>query len=339
MPSILPLTHARGRFRRGLLKCAGAAALAAALVPRAAAQSYPDRPSKVTLGYSAGGTADTMLRLVAQQLSNEFGQPFVVENKPGASGNIAATQVARSTADGYSLLMGNTAEMAVNRYFMKNTGFDAEQDFAPVALIYDVPLALVVSSSSPYKTLDELIAAAKKPGSNITFASAGQGSPGHLAGEELARSMKAPTQITHIPYKGAAPALVDVIAGHVTYYFSGVTAITQFVKSGQVRVLALSSKERSRFMKDVPTVAELTGSDFSFTLWGGIFAPSKTDKRVVAALNEKIAKVMALPNIKQAMEREGSDVDPMSPDEFSAFLKRESSRYQQVVTTLGIKPE
>lgn len=339
MRTLYQRTNTFDNTRRSILKYASGTVVAAALPSFAFAQSYPEKSSKILLGYSAGGTADTMLRLVAQQLTIEFGQPFIVENKPGASGNIAATQVARSPADGYSLLLGNTAEMAVNSSFMKNTGFDVEKDFAPVALVYDVPLALVVSAASPFKTLDDLIAAAKKPNSNITFASAGQGSPGHLAGEELARSMNASTSITHVPYKGAAPALVDVIAGHVTYYFSGVTAITQFVKSGQVRVLALSSQKRSRFMKDVPTIAELTGADFSFTLWGGVFAPAKTDRLIIEALNKKIGTAMAQPNIKAAMEREGSDANPMSPDEFSAFVKSESERYRLLVENLGIKPE
>ncbi len=326
--------------RRHLLAYAGGTAFASALPSLGFAQSYPDKPTKILLGYSAGGTADFMLRLVAQQLAVEFGQPFVVENKPGASGNIAATQIARSVApDGYSILFGNTAEMAVNKFFMLNTGFDVERDFAPVALAYDVPLALVVASNSPYKTLDDLMDAAKKPGSNITFASAGRGSPGHLAGEELAKRMAPNAGITHVPYKGAAPALVDVIAGHVTYYFSGVTAITQHVKSGQVRVLALSSQKRSRFMKDTPTIAELTKSDFSFTLWGGYFAPAKTPPAIVQALNAKINKIIAMPDVTAAMEREGSEANPLSPEAFGAFVKREATRYQQVVASLGIKPE
>lgn len=324
--------------RRDLLKITGGIAVVAAAPNISFAQTYPDKPTKILLGYSAGGTADFMLRLVAQQMAIEYGQPFVVENKPGASGNIAATQIARSPADGYSLLFGNTAEIAVNKFFMQNTGFDVDKDFAPVALVYDVPLALVVSASSPYKTLEDLMDAAKKPGSNLSFASAGRGSPGHLAGEELAKRMGG-TGITHVPYKGAAPALVDIIAGHVTYYFSGVTAISQFVKSGSVRVLALSSQKRSRFTKETPTVAELLKIDFSFTLWGGFFAPAKTPPAVVQSLNARINKIVSQPDVLAKMEREGSESNPISPDNFAAFVKRETARYQQAVASLGVKPE
>jgi tripartite-type tricarboxylate transporter receptor subunit TctC len=325
--------------RRKILKTASALALSG-LVPFAArAQAFPDKPVKIMLGYAAGGTADYFVRIVAQHLGTEFRQPFsfIVENKPGASGNIAATQVARSPADGYTLLFGNTAEMAVNRHLMANTGFDVEKDFKPVAAVNDVPLVLVVSTASPIKTLADLIAAAKKPDTNVSFASAGRGSPGHLAGEALAQ--QAGMNITHVPYKGASPALVDVIAGHVTFYFSGLTAVSQYVKAGSVRILAITSQKRSRFAKEVPTVSELMKTDFNFTLWGGFFAPSKTPAAIVQVLNARVNKVLAIPEVVAQMAREGSEVTQGTPDAFGAFVKKESERYQKVVKALGYKPE
>ena len=292
---------------------------------------------RVLLGYSAGGTADTMLRLVGDKLSTATGQPFIVENKPGASGNIAARQAAAAQADGYTLLFGNTAEIAVNKYIMKNVGFDAAADLMAVAKIYDVPLILVVSSKKPYQNLGDLIAAARKPDSNITFASAGTGSPGHLAGEMLGKQSK--VQMTHVPYKGAAPALIDVLAGRVDCYFSGITAVNQHLKAGTARALAVSSQKRSRFAPDLPTVSELINADFDFTLWGGLFAPTGTPANVIAILSEQVNRVLSLPEVRARIENEGSEATPGSPEQFSAFVKKQSSIYGQVVKDVNYVPE
>jgi tripartite-type tricarboxylate transporter receptor subunit TctC len=205
----------------------------------AQAAGYPDKPVRILLGYAPGGSADVMARLVAEYLTASMKQPFIVDNRPGASGNIAVQAVARAPADGYTLLFGNPAEMVINKMLMKDLGFDPDTDFVPVAQVFDTPLGLVVPAKSPYKSLADLVAAARREPKKVTFASAGGGSPGHLAGEALALKGNAP--MTHVPYKGAAPALVDVIGGHVDCYFSGLTAVVGHIRSGAVRLLATSS--------------------------------------------------------------------------------------------------
>jgi tripartite-type tricarboxylate transporter receptor subunit TctC len=326
-------------LQRRMFILGGATASAAlALAPGAAwAQAYPQRPVKILLGYAPGGTADFFARVVAQRLGGNLPQPFVVENKPGASGNIAAAQVAKAPADGYTLLYGNTAEMAVNRFFMQASGFQPERDFLPVAAINDVPLVLVVAGHSPYRSFADLVAAGRRPSANFSFASAGSGSPGHCAGVELSRRTGMAT--THIAYKGASPAVVDVMAGHVTYYFAGLTSVTQHVASGALRVLAISSHQRSSLIKDVPTVREMTGEEFSFTLWGGLFAPTRTAAAVVQLLNQQVNQILQAPSVVAQFAREGSEVRPATPEAFGEFVRKESSRYQQLIAATGIKAE
>ena len=235
--------------------------------PTALAQSnnYPNKVVRIMLGYAPGGSADVMARLIAEYLSNSMKQSFIVENRPGASGNIAVQQVARAPADGYTLLFGNPAEMVINKIIMKDLAFDPDADFVPVVQVFNIPLGLVVPAKSPYITFNDLVEDARRNPKKLTFASAGGGSPGHLAGEALALKGKAP--MTHVPYKGAAPALIDLIGGHVDCYFPGLTAVAQHIKSGAVRLLALSSANRSNLFPDTPTVSELLLPGFDFTLF------------------------------------------------------------------------
>ncbi|CAN5447448.1 tripartite tricarboxylate transporter substrate binding protein [soil metagenome] len=322
--------------RRRLMVSTAALAATAAMPRLARADAYPDRPVKILLGYAAGGTADTMARIVAEQVGRTRSKTLVVDNRPGASGNIAAAQVARATPDGYTILFGNTAEMAVNRYLTENIGFDPDTDLAPVALINDVPLLLVVSAATPYQSFDDLMQAARKPGANLSFASAGSGSPGHLAGETMAK--RGNVTMTHVPYKGAAPALTDVIAGHVSCYFSGFTAVSQYVRAGTVRVLAISSQKRSKFAPDVPSVGEILDTEFNFTLWGGLFAPAKTPTAIVRTLNDYVNQALATPDIVASMAREGSEARPISPAAFGDFVRQESARYGKVIKAIDYKP-
>jgi tripartite-type tricarboxylate transporter receptor subunit TctC len=308
---------------------------AASLLPAAWAQSgpYPNRVVKILLGYAPGGSADIMARLISEYLSNSLKQSFVVENRPGASGNIAVQTVARAPADGYTLLFGNPAEMVVNKILTKDLGFDPDADFVPVVQVFNIPLGLVVPAKSPYKNLGELVEDARRQPKKVTFASAGGGSPGHLAGEALALKTKAP--MTHVPYKGAAPALVDVIGGHVDCYFSGLTPIAQHIKSGAVRLLALSSAQRSSLFPDTPTVAETLVPGFDFTLWGGLFAVTKTPPEIVRLLNAEANQAYARPDFQARIQREQSDVIRNTPEQFGAYIRSQSEKYRQIIKDIG----
>ena len=300
------------------------------------AQSFPAKPVRIVLGYSTGGTADNLGRLLAERLTTRLGQSVLIENRPGASGNIAAQLVAKSPADGYTLLFGNTAEMAINKHMMKDMGFNPDADFAPIALIHNVPLGLIVSAKSPYASLKDLIDAARREPGKLSFANSGNGSPAHLANEML--MAKSGVKMEQIPYKGAAPAMVDLIGGRVDAYFLGIPAVMPHVKGGNVRMIAVSSSKRASAAPDVPTVAELAVPGFDFTLWGGILAPAATPKEVIAKLNAEILQVLTQPEIRARMAREGSDVVETTPDTFAAFVSNESRKYGDLLREIGYRP-
>jgi tripartite-type tricarboxylate transporter receptor subunit TctC len=242
-------------------------------------QTYPTRTIQVIVAYAAGGTGDIVARSVADKLGATLGQSVVVENRAGASGAIGAHSVATAAPDGYTLLVGQTGEMAVNQHWLKGLNYDPDKDLVPIALAAVVPLALVVPAKAPYSTMPEFLAALKaKP--KMTFASAGIGTPGHFAGELL--KLQFDENLAHVPYKGAGPALNDLIGNHVDFYFPGFPAAAPHVKAGTVKILALSSAARSPAAPDIPTVAELTGNkDYDFTLWAGFFAPRGTPQAIV----------------------------------------------------------
>ncbi|MFA5487966.1 MAG: tripartite tricarboxylate transporter substrate binding protein [Candidimonas sp.] len=319
--------------RRALMKNAALLG-AAALVPHFSAfaqgaTSYPGKPVRILLGYPPGGSADVMTRLIADVLSGGLKQSFIVENKPGASGNIAAQQAAQASNDGYTLFFGNPAEMVINALLTKDLRFNPDKDFVPVVRVFNIPLALVVPANSPYQSLADIIEDAKKNPNTVTFASAGAGSPGHLAGEALAFESK--VRMTHVPYKGAGPALTDVIGGHVQSYFAGMTAVIPHIKSGAIRVLALSSAERSPTMPDVPTVSELALPGFDFTLWGGLFARAGTSPEIIDRLSKAANEAYAQPELKERMIQEGSEATPNTPEEFGAFIKNQRDKYQKII--------
>src|ERR1700730_4765395 len=247
-------------------------------------QTYPSGPVHLVVAYAAGGTGDVVARIVAPKLSIALGQTVVVENRAGASGAIGAGSVVAPAPDGLTLLVGQTAEVAVNQHWVKGLNYDPDKDLLPVALLAVVPLALVVPAKALYSTIAEFLKAL--PASKLTFASAGTGTPGHFAGELLKAKTKA--NLTHIPYKGAGPALNDVIGGHVDLYFPGMPAVMPLLKSSLVQGLGVFSAKRSGIAPDVPAVAETAGfKDFDFTLWAGIFAPHGTPPAVIARLNSE----------------------------------------------------
>jgi tripartite-type tricarboxylate transporter receptor subunit TctC len=320
--------------RRSTIATALIAALAFALP--AVAQPYPARAITLVVGYAPGGTGDFVARIVGAKLSEKFGRPVVVENRAGASGLIAAQYVAKAAPDGYTILAGQTPEIAINPSFLAS-GLDVARDLAPVALGGVVPLALVVPKSAPYATVAEMLKAAQTP-KGLLFASAGTGTPGHFAGEVL--KLASHGNMTHVPYKGAGPALADLLGSHVDFYFPGFPAAVPYVKAGQMKLLAVSTARRAAGAPDVPTVAEAAGlKDFDFSLWVGFFAPHGTPKDVLATLNDAINAALALPDIKKKMDDAGADIVPMSVDGFAEFIKAESDKYARVVKQTGIKPE
>lgn len=301
------------------------------------AQDYPNRPIHMIVAYPAGGTGDVVARILSDKLSVALGQSIVVENRAGASGNIGARTVATATPDGYMLLLGQTAEISINQHWMKDVGFDPDKDLQPVALVAVVPLALVVPANASYSTMADYLVFLKS-GKPSTFASAGTGTPGHFAGELLKLRTKA--NMTHVPYKGAGPALNDLVGAHVDMYFPGFPAVTPLMKAGSLKLLAVSSATRAPSVPDVPTVAEVSGiKNFDFTLWGGVFAPHRTPDAVVKRLNTEINKILASDEIKKKFADLGAEIRIMSVEQFAAFARAESEKYVGVIQETGAKPE
>jgi len=276
-----------------------------------------------------------MARLIADKLREPLRQNVIVENHPGASGNIAAQIVARAPADGQTLLFGNPAEIVINKLTMKDMGFDPDADFSPIVLVFNVANVLVVPTASPYKTLVELLDAARQNPRRVTHASAGNGTPGHLAGETLALRAKAP--MVHVPYKGGSQALADVIGGHVDCYFAGLSAAIPHWKGSRIRMLAMASPARASIAPEIPTVAKVAVPGFNFPIWGGLFAPAATPREIVALLNREINKIYLQPDVQARMASEQSETQQNSPDQFAAFVKTESEKYRQVIKEIGRK--
>jgi len=322
------------RANHGLAAAFVAAIISMAVAAPAWCQAYPSRTIQLIVAYAAGGTGDIVARSISDKLGASLGQSVVVENRAGASGAIGAHSVTTAPPDGYTLLVGQTGEIAVNQHWLKGLNYDPDKDLMPIALAAVVPLALVVPSKAPYSTLPEFLAALKsKP--KMTFASAGIGTPGHFAGELL--KLKFDENLAHVPYKGAGPALNDLIGNHVDFYFPGFPAAVPHVKGGNLKMLALSSGKRSPAAPEVPTIAEITGiQDYDFTLWAGFFAPRGTPQAVIDRLNKEINKAIEDPDVKARLEAAGAVVTPMSVAEFKDFVRNESAKYLRVIQQTGV---
>src|SRR5215468_6876732 len=294
------------RANHGLAAAFVAAIINMAVAAPAWSQAYPSRTIQLIVAYAAGGTGDIVARSISDKLGASLGQSVVVENRAGASGAIGAHSVTTAAPDGYTLLVGQTGEIAVNQHWLKGLTYDPDKDLMPIALAAVVPLALVVPSKAPYSTLPEFLAALKsRP--KMTFASAGIGTPGHFAGELL--RLKFDENLAHVPYKGAGPALNDLIGNHVDFYFPGFPAAAPHVKAGTLKILALSSAARSPAAPDIPSVAEAANiPGFNFILWVGFFAPKGTPPDVVAKLNTEINKIITEPDTNKNLREQGADV-------------------------------
>jgi tripartite-type tricarboxylate transporter receptor subunit TctC len=325
----------------GTLRRAAVAALALGLsllaIP-AWPDSYPSRPIHVIVNFAPGGTGDIVARLVGAKLQNNLGQSVIVENRPGAGGTLGARDVANATPDGYMLTAAQTPEIAINPFFMKGAGYDPLKDLQPIALAGVVPLALVVPTSAPYSTMADFVKYLRTTDQAVTFASAGVGTPGHLAGEYL--KLKLNNKMTHVPYKGAGPALNDVVGGQVDFYFPGFPAAMPLTQGGKVKLLAVSSATRAPAAPDIPTVAEATGiANFDFTLWAGFFGPHGLPPDVADKLNSEINKILLEPDIKSRLENDGAQVSPLTIPQFAAFVQREIDKYKEIIKSADIKSE
>jgi tripartite-type tricarboxylate transporter receptor subunit TctC len=321
--------------RRKLLHLAASATALPALSQIARAQTYPARPVRVLVGYAAGGPADTFARLIGQSLAERFHQPFVVENRPGAGSNIAAEAVARSAADGHTLLL-TTAANAINATLYKNLRFDFARDFAPVATLSQEPLVLAMSLSTPVKALPEFVAYAKANPGKITMASAGNGTVSHVSGELF--KMLAGINMTHVPYRGAAPALSDLLAAQADIYFSPMSGAIEYVRSGRLRALAVTTNIPSDALPDTPSVSESVPGYMS-SQWYGLAAPQKTPTEIVDKLNAAVNATLTDTKFKQRLADLGATTLSQSPTQFAALLVSETEKWGKVVKFSGAEPE
>jgi tripartite-type tricarboxylate transporter receptor subunit TctC len=309
--------------------------LLAAASSAASAQTWPARPIRAIIPFGAGSATDIIPRIVFEQLSIQLGQSIIVENRPGAGGTIGATAVAKADPDGYVLLVNSSAH-TITPAIYPNLQYDAGVDFAAVGAIGNVPNVLIVAPSTGVKTLAEFVAAAKaKPGS-FNFASVGVGSAVHLSAERF--RIAAGYEAVHIPFKGGAEALTEVIAGRVEYYFCPIATALPHIRDGKVLPLAVSSPARASALPEVPTTLEAGFPDSDYTFWIGVFAPAKTPKEIVEKLNRELGLAVQAPAVREKLAQLGVEPMPMSPAEFDAYVKGELMRYATFARAAGLKP-
>jgi tripartite-type tricarboxylate transporter receptor subunit TctC len=318
-----------------VLKTCALAALAVSA--SAQAQIYPAKPIRMIVAYPPGGGTDIVGRMLAQKLTETLGRSVVVENRGGASGNIGTELAARAAPDGYTILMGNVAPNAINVSLFKSLPFDPVADFAPVSLVASTPNILVVHPSTPVRAVKALIALAKAKPGTLNFASAGVGSSSHLAGE-LFRVL-AGADIVHVPYKGAGPAMVDVLSGQVQLYFATMPAAMPHVKSGKLAPVAVTSVARSQALPELPTIAESGVPGYEASTWYGVLAPAHTPGAAVARLHENIVRILAVPETRERLADQGFEPVGSSPEEFGAYIKSEIAKWGKVIGDAGIRPE
>jgi len=302
----------------------------------ALAQSFPNKAVRMVVPFPAGGSTDIVGRTVAQKLSEMWGQPVVVDNRPGGGTTIGTDAVAKAPADGYTLLV-TPAPFTINPSLLAKLPYDALTDFAPITLINTTPLVLVVNPGVPAKSVKELIALAKARPGKLNFGSSGSGGSNHLAGE-LFNAM-AGVKMVHIPYKGNAPALIDLAGGHVDLIFNGLTSALPLIKSGKLRALAVTSMQRSAALPDAPTLDEVALKGFVAVAWNGLGAPANTPRDVIAKINADVLRIVSSPELKERLKAEGSDPVGSTPGQYAAFLRAEVAKWAKVIKFAGVKAE
>ena len=310
-------------MKRVLIAIVAAFAAFAAAAQNAA--SYPSKPIKIVVPFTAGSTTDIVARLIGEKLSTSWGQPVVIDNKPGAGGTLGAGLVARSEPDGYTLIVVSAGHV-VNPVLYSNLPYDTVGDFAGVTALASLPNVLVVSANSPFKTVGDLIAAAKAQPGKLNFASAGRGSATHVNTEKFLHA--AGVQAMHIPFKGTPETITETIAGRVDFMFTPLLSSLSVIRDNRMRALAVSTAQRSPALPEVPTVAQAGVPGFAFDFWAGLLAPAKTPRDIVAKLNQEVVKALAQPDVIERLSKLGADPMPMTPERFDAFIREE-------YTTLG----
>jgi tripartite-type tricarboxylate transporter receptor subunit TctC len=300
----------------------------------AVAQTYPAKPVRVVVPYSAGGPLDDVMRVVGHRLTEMWGQSVLVDNRTGAGGSIGAEFVARAAPDGYTLLLGNAGPMTINPGLQKKLPYDVQRDFAPVVQLTASPMVLVVHPSLPVRTVDDLVRFAKSRPGQLVYASAGIGNLQHLTMEAL--QTLAGIRMNHVPYKGAPPALIDVMSGQVELMFANIVGVLQHVKTGKVRAIAVSSKTRAATLPDIPSITD-TYPELDATGWTGLFAPAGTQREIIARLNADTNAVLARPDIRERFAEQGADMIGGTPEQLAQFVRRESALYAKIIRSSGIR--
>jgi tripartite-type tricarboxylate transporter receptor subunit TctC len=310
--------------------------VAAVAAPAALAQGFPSKPLRIVVPFAAGGAVDVVARAVGQRMSEQMGQPVVIDNRPGASANLGADLVAKAAPDGTTLLMGANG-LATNVTLFRNLPFDTLRDFAPVARVGYAPLVLVVPSAAPAKTLKDLVEQAKAQPGKLNYGSAGNGGSGHLATELL--RIQTGIDVVHVPYKGGAPALTDLVGGRLSFMLLNPIEVLPQVKSQRLRALAIASPKRLPMLADVPTFAEAGMAGYDASVWWGLVVPAKTPKDIVARLSAEATRALENEGVHEKLTALGAVIDPAGPDAFGKFLKDEIDRWAKVIKAAAIQPD
>jgi tripartite-type tricarboxylate transporter receptor subunit TctC len=319
--------------RRLTVGVIAAATLAAAPLAATAQAAYPSRPINLIVPFSAGGTTDILARIVGEAIKKELGQPVIVDNRAGAGGNIGGALAAKAAPDGYTLFMGTVGTHAINASLYKKMPFDHVKDFAPLTRVAMVPNLLVAHPSRPYKNVRELIAYARANPGKVNFGSSGNGSSIHLSGELF--NTLAKVDMIHVPYKGSAPAVTDLVGGQIDLMFDNMPSAIQHVRSGRLKALAVTTAKRSPELPDVPTIAEAGVPGYEATSWFGMFAPAATPAPIVARLNAALVKALADPEVKKKFAEQGAEALGETPAQFASFIRAETAKWSQVVKASG----
>jgi tripartite-type tricarboxylate transporter receptor subunit TctC len=318
-------------------RVAAALFVALAFSGAAAAQGWPEKPVRFIVGFTPGGPSDIIARALGQKLADLWGQQVVIENRPGAGGNIAAEIAAKSAPDGTTWLLGNNSILATNQSLYRKLGYDPVKDFAPVALVALQPNILVVNPGVPANSVKELIALARAKPGQLNYASSGSGAAAHLAGE-LFKAMTG-VDMVHIPYKGAQPALTDVISGQAQLMFATSASVIPYIKAGRLRALAVTTARRSATVPELPTLSEAGVPGFEALTWHGVVVPSATPAPIIERLNRDIVKVLRLPDLRERLESLGAELATGTPRDFADYIAREIPKWEKVVKDSGARAE
>lgn len=305
------------------------------VLPTWAQSGYPSKPITILVPFPAGGTTDILGRLVGRHLASRLGGTVVVENKPGAGGSVGSAMVAKAAGDGYTLLLGTIGTHSINQYLYKKLAYDPFKDFAPISLIAMVPNVLVVNSSSQIKTVKDLIAAAKADPGKLTYASAGNGTSIHLCGAMF--EQMAQVSMSHVPYRGSAPAITDLIGGQTTCMFDNLPSAMPHIKSGALRAVAVTTAKRSAALPKVPTIAESGVAGYDASSWFGMWAPASVPASLVGRLNEEIRQILVQAEVRQTLKEQGAEAAPDSPAQFAAYIQAEANKWSKVVQTANVQ--